>query len=206
MSIQSKLLLTCLSAVAMVAISTSSHAATTSINFDGTGAPNNFIQTLPLTNFYAGQGVTFSGSGGNGGSILNQLGNFGFSARSGTDFLGFNDAAGTGLVQVLTFSSAISQVSIWANSGSQNQFSIEGFDANNGSLGSVNTGTFSEQWRELVFSAAGISSVRLTMAGDVGAYDDLSFTDDRQAVPEPGSLALVALGLVALALRKRQSK
>lgn len=205
MSTVYKLLLTSISALAMAAVSSNSSAATTSIDFDGTGAPCCFVDTTPLTNFYAGQGVTFSGAGGSGGSILNLSGGFGFNARSGSDFLAFNTSVGTGSIQVMTFSNAASSVSIWANNNDFNRFTLEAFDVNNISLDldSVDAG---QGWQELTVSGAGIAYVHLSGAfPGAWAYDDLSFSDDRQSVPEPGSLALVGLGLAAFALRKRKT-
>src|ERR1700687_4479303 len=83
-----------------------SPAGATLINFDGTGAPCCFASTSPLTNLYAGQGVTFQGLNGVGMSILNQSGNFGFNAHSGTDFLAFNSEINpsTGNAEKISFS------------------------------------------------------------------------------------------------------
>ena len=113
--------------VMFFAIFSNSTLATT-INFDGTGAPSLFVQTSPLTNTYSGLGVNFNGVDGVGGSILNQSGNFGFNALSGTDFLAFNTAVGTGNIQRISFDSAVSNVSIWAagSATSMRAFDSEG--------------------------------------------------------------------------------
>ncbi len=205
MSTPYKLLITTLSALAMAAVSSNNLAATTSIDFDGTGAPCCFASTSPLTNLYSGQGVTFSGGNGSGGSILSQSGGFGFNARSGTDFLAFNTTVGTGSIQVMSFANLATNVSIWANSAFGDQFIMQAFDTNNGLL-DTSIVAVAQGWQELAVSGTGIAFVQVSAGNSYWAYDDLSFNDDRQqSVPEPGSLALVGLGLAAFALRKRQS-
>ena len=64
----------------------------TFVDFELAG-PCAFNQTVALSNQYAGLGVIFAGPSGNdGGAVLDQCGNFGINARSGTNFLAFNQS------------------------------------------------------------------------------------------------------------------
>src|SRR5215207_9068653 len=80
-------------------VSPATAAAQTTVDFDHNAAGNplaapcGFDQTAPLTELYAMLGVRFSGPAQlQGGAILNECGNFGVPARSGTNFLAFNRA------------------------------------------------------------------------------------------------------------------
>lgn len=190
-------------ALLAAALPATSFAATTTIDFDGTGAPCCFASTSPLSNAYAGLGVTFSGVGGTGGSILNQSGNFGFNAHSGTDFLAFNNYVGgiTGVEQI-NFSSLQSAVSIWAANSNGGTISLTAYDTN-GATVATSTINSSSVWQQLSVSGLGIASVRITPQNAVYAVDDLSFTG---AVPEPETYAMVVGGLAVLGAAMRRRK
>lgn len=185
------------------ALPATSFAATTTIDFDGTSAPCCFVSTTPLSNAYAGLGVTFSGFGGTGGSILNQSGNFGFDAHSGTDFLAFNTGVnGISGVEDITFSTLQSAVSIWAANSNGGSISLTAFDAG-GATVATSTINSSSVWQQLSVSGLGIASVRVTPQIGVYAVDDLSFTG---AVPEPETYAMVFGGLAVLGVAARRRK
>jgi len=187
------------------ALPAASFAATTTIDFDGTGAPCCFVSTTPLTNAYAGLGVTFSGVGGTGGSILNQSGNFGFNAHSGTDFLAFNTSVnGISGVEDIAFSNLQSNVSIWVANQFGGSVSLTAYDASGASVATSSI-TSSSVWQQLSVSAAGIASVRLSPQLGTAYYaaDDRSFTG---AVPEPEAYAMLAGGLAVLGVALRRRK
>lgn len=185
------------------ALPATSFAATTTIDFDGTSAPCCFVSTTPLSNAYAGLGVTFSGVGGTGGSILNQSGNFGFDAHSGTDFLAFNTGVnGISGVEDITFSTLQSAVSIWAANSNGGTIALTAYDVTGAEM-ATSTINASAVWQQLSVSGLGIASVRVTPQIGVYAVDDLSFTG---AVPEPEAYAMVFGGLAVLGLALRRRK
>ena len=127
---------------------------------------------------------------------MNQDGNFGFSAHSGTDFLAFNTAVGTGTNERISFATAVSWVSIWAASRNSGSFSLEAFDANDLFMGSVSV-LASTTWQQLGLGMSGIKSVSLNGFSGSFAYDDLQFTAV-PAVPEPETYAMLLAGLGVL--------
>ena len=173
-------------------------AATTSIDFEGTGAPCAFGNTAPLTNAYAGQGVNFAGVDGAGASILNQCGGFGLNAHSGTDFLAYNIFGQTGQSFDILFDSAEDSVSIWGASSDGQSLTLEAYDGQHQLITSFSL-TASAEWQQLTVSGANILSVRLVSANRFGAFDDLEFTSNGNTVPVPGTLALLALALLGAA-------
>ena len=177
------------------------------INFDDTGAPSLFVNTVPLTNLYTGHGVTFSGIDGAGGSILNQSSNFGFNAHSGTDFLAFNTFAGTGYQELVSFDTAVDNVSIWAISIFINSnFLMEAFNANDELVDSYSYVLAPSSWTQSVVTGANISKVRLTLGqANYFAYDDLEYSPV-SSVPVPAALPLMLSGLGMLGFVRRNRK
>lgn len=195
----------------------SAEAATINFDTDANGqsinAPPSFINTTRLTELYAPLGVHFSGPGGNnGGAILDETGNFGVSARSGSNFLAFNRSAtlSDGGVprdpETINFDTLLNRVSIFAASGfGTNTFKLEAFDMNELLVGSDTITTQPGTYDQLsVSSASGdISRIALSAGSDKAfVYDNLSYTP----VPEPssvlGTLAFGVLGTGYMLKRK----
>jgi hypothetical protein len=164
------------------------------------------VQTSQLTDRYADLGVLFSGVGALGGSILNQSGSFGFSARSGTDFLAFNTRI-TGNQEMISFTKAVTSASIWVANATTNSYTfMHAYDANGTLLASSSVAGLGV-WQQLSVQSTGASSISkliLTGAGNAYAYDDLDFSVS--AVPEPETYALMLTGLVGVVLGARRRK
>ncbi len=176
--------------------------AAQSIDFDGTGAPCLFEATSPLATRYASLGVTFAG----GGAILNECGNFGISARSGTDFLAFSSGGGyaVGPLQV-AFANPIGAFSIYAGSDGTETFLLSAFATDGSLLGTSTVTAAAGTWGELAFAdARGVSSVRVTTTAGAYVFDDLMLGGT--VVPEPATFALVGGGLAGLVLSMRRRR
>ena len=203
-------------------------AAPITIDFetDGNGnpinAPNVFSGTTRLTNEYSALGVTFQGPGGNdGGAILDEGGNFGVNALSGTQFLAFNQFStlsdgGTPIdPQTILFSSPQENVSIFAASGfGAASFTLQAYDSMNNLLGSdvqASNGPFVQL--SFADNNTGISRVVLTAANDNAfVLDDLTFEAlevEPEPVPEPASIAVWSLllltGVAVVWMRRRRA-
>lgn len=210
-----------LALVTLQFVSFGTNADLITINFDTDAngnpfsAPMLFADTVRLTELYAPLGVHFSGPGGptgnDGGAIVNQSGNWGVDAHSGTNFLGFNPVArlqDNGIPrgpETITFDTLLSTISIFAAGGlSSKTFLMQGFDAN-GIL--VATDSISTQgFAQLQISwPLGIRSVQLSATSQNVSqgfvFDDLS----AETVPEPSTIALLlCVTAIGFVLRRRK--
>jgi hypothetical protein len=181
--------------------------ANVNITFEELGTqPFLFIDTKALRSELIGFGADFQSVAGpnDGPAILNQLGNFGFNARSGEHFLAYNVGAGylnggTAISGVrIVFSQSWSEVGVWSNSIFGGQTTMVAFDSNNQAVGSA-TVTDNGQWQQLLIRNPDIRSVVMRSSNQFGAYDDLT------AVPEPATVLALGAGLAALVARRRKA-
>ncbi len=194
--------------VILASAAVTSGASADLIDFDGTGAPNIFLETTALRDLYAGLGVNFDGPGPlDGGAILNEGGNFGVDAFSGTDFLAFNRnsmLADGGIPrdpEEILFDDLQASVSIYAAGGDGvGTFRMDAYDQLN-QLVDTDTVGGAQDWVQLLVShPGGIARVVLTeISGKIHfVYDDLEFF----VVPGPG--ALLVFALAGLRTRRRR--
>ncbi|MEO9468872.1 PEPxxWA-CTERM sorting domain-containing protein [Parasphingorhabdus sp.] len=195
-----KFLLTAAAAIGTTTMAMPAQAVV--IDFEGTGASCCF-GAAPLTDLYSGLGVTFDGVGGDPGTILNQTGNFGVDARSGTDFLAYNDGVGTNDGRLI-FSSAVSDFSIYAGGGrGDGVFSADFFDSANNLLGSQTVNVTLGNYGLLSY-AGPVSFVNISSDQAFWVLDDLSF--NAAAVPEPATWAFMIFGFGAIGGAMRRQR
>lgn len=169
-------------------------AATTStstrqlITFDTGTSPCVFNQTSPLRDRYAGLGVTMRGpTDTTGGAVVDQCGDFGFSARSGAEFLGFNvPASYADVPEHFHFSALQRTVQMFANNGrglGVSAYTLTGYRAGEivvrRTFWTTTTRTSTPEWVLLrVYAHAGMDTVTLTATTPDGAFgiDDLKYT------------------------------
>ena len=173
---------------ALVLLSNVVHAAPTTLNFDDVSGG-----TL-LNTAYAGLGVTFNSTAtviAGGGGVTSQP----------------NFASGSGNTRTtLEFVFENYGTSIAAYNVTQSSFTLSAYDASGLLLGSGTTSDFGPRGFVALTNIGQIKSARFTSSGLYG-IDDLSFEAvPRAEVPEPGSLALLGLGILSFASSWRKRK
>ncbi len=154
------------------------------IDFDETLQPPSFLETIALTDEYLGLGVSFSGPNpGDGGGVLNEVGNFGVSGYSAPNFLAFNCEAefidGHRAVgpQRLDFPVLVTLVSalVGSGNGAGSNLTLDAYDAAGNLVDSSNL-ELTNVMQELSVEAFAISYVIFGQeAPCVWILDDLGF-------------------------------
>ncbi len=150
------------------------------------GAPCSFEDTGPLRDLFADQGIHFEGPDSlDGGGILDQCGNFGIDARSGTNFLAFNRRSGYPNggepidPELVRFDDDASSVSVYVSGGRNNaRWRMDAYDSGGGLVDSHTISTADGVWGKLAVSGSGIRSVVVTETLDAWyfVWDDLCVT------------------------------
>ena len=213
-----RLIVLCLIFLSLLSFPGNVVAVDIKIDFDNVIAPGLFIETNPLRDEYATQGVRFRGlAEDDGGAILNlNLANFGVPAYSGQNVLAFNSLAkmaNEGVPQqpeFILFDDLWKTVGIYvACTNGTDKFVLSAYDSS-GKMVFFDEEQVSNQdgWVNLsVEWALGIQKVELTRQENGSATfvaDNLELTTRVSRVPEPGTMILLGLGIIGIGvLRKR---
>ena len=153
------------------------------ITFDTGTSPCAFDSTAadPLRGQYSGLGVRFRGpTASTGGAILNQCANFGIRARTGQEFLAFNDVTYARPPESMLFDRLQRSVQLYVANGSpggQSTYTLVGWRSGN-VVARTSITTDLAGWVLLRVAASGMDRVTLRAATPDGAFvvDDLQYT------------------------------
>jgi hypothetical protein len=180
------------------------------IDFERAG-PCSFLLAEPLGNQYTPADPAFhTPIPWSGGAILDQCGNFGVNAHSGTNFLAFNNEASliNGKVpagpEVIRFSAPVSNISLFVGGTvTSPSYSMDVYDFDTILLATITATPQAGKWAPLTYNASNIGLLILSYTSNIAVVDDLSWDNPVTAidnpVPEPGAVALTGLGLALLA-------
>ncbi|MAE71499.1 MAG: hypothetical protein CME06_13660 [Gemmatimonadetes bacterium] len=167
-----------------------SAAAVTCIDFDDGSQPCDFSLTTALRDEYAAQGVTFSGPlAYDGGGILDDCASFGSPARSGSNFLAFDDTCigcfsdgGTPRdTETIELSTPKRWVSCWVSGGfTGTTVRMDLYDSGGAYIATKLANPSAGSYAELNAQVADIGELRVSEIGGDPSWvlDDLCLVDD----------------------------
>ena len=170
------------------------------IDFDAAPAPAAFLDAVALTTEYVDLGVSFVGPGStNGGSVLNELGNFGVSGYSPPNFLAFNilgtnsDGGIPSGPETLIFDPFIEAIELLAGSQSPGEATLTCFDPSDAMVG-TETITMNSTLQVLGITGPEIRRCVLSFTAESAVFDNLSFLPLPGTGPVPEEIPTLSTG------------
>lgn len=185
-----------------LALTLSMSVEAASITFEELGTKSGLFDVEPALNSqYSGQGITFDG----GWEVLNQSGNFGVNALSGSHFAAFNTNV-NGITNTLgmAFDTNINSMSGFLGGNFATTWTISAF-LNGSNIYQTSILSTAQQYINFSLSSLVADYVTILSSSNSGVLDDLSY-NNVSAVPVPAAVFLFAPALLGFMGLRRKAK
>ena len=203
---------TFLAVLAVLLSPMAANADTIVINFDVDGFGATIAGNTPITDQYANLGVLFAGIEDGGAVDINAAPDpDGVAAPSSPNVMTNCANANLGCpgnradILRMTFADPVSGISLMLDSLGGLSVTFNLYDAFDALLETLTISSGGSLFVPVAFASTGVSRIDGIQPSDgwAWAFDDLTFTT---AVPEPGTLALLGIGLLGMGAARRRKK